>query len=58
MRHSMNQPVKPRQTLILSESSSRTEDTGKYSYDLQIDITATATNRDVSTCSYPGSEGF
>ena len=58
MRHNMNQPVKPRQTLILFESSSRTEDTGKYTYDLQIDLAATATNRDVSTCSYPGSEDF
>ena len=54
----MNQPVKPRQTLILFESSSRTEDTGKYTYDLQIDLAATGTNRDVFTCSYPGSEDF
>ena len=34
----MNQPVKPRQTLILFESSSRTEDTGKYTYDLQLPL--------------------
>ena len=38
MRHNMNQPVKPRQTLILFESSSRTEDTGKYTYDLQLPL--------------------
>ena len=40
----MNQPVKPKQTLTLLESSSRTEDAGKCQ-DRPCHLAATATTR-------------
>ena len=46
MRNSMSQPVKPKQTLTLFESSQRAEDAGKYLRLCQ--LVATATTRDVS----------
>ena len=51
IRNSINQPVKPKQTLTLFQNSSSTEDTGRYlltSASRPCHLVATATTRDVS----------